>query len=360
MRLESINKIQNLSKPVLITGHTGFKGTWLTLLLESHGIEVVGISLEPDQDSLYTKLNRRGKIFEKFFNICDLEELKTHILQVNPGVVFHLAAQSLVLESFRDPITTFKTNIIGTANLLESINCLRDKTTVVSITSDKVYENLNNSHKFTEDEKLKGKDPYSASKVGAESVIFAWKNMWDMSASHKICSARAGNVVGGGDMSKDRLIPDIVRSINSKNKVQIRNPSSRRPWQHVLDPLVGYIYTANALLEGKSFESINFGPTEKSLTVNEVLNIAIEEFQNKFEFEIVDRGNEKFDLESNFLDLDSRFANNELSWYPKWNQKEAISRTCSWWNSLLSNKLSPAEACERDISDLFRNNCKAV
>jgi CDP-glucose 4,6-dehydratase len=360
MRLESINKIQNLSKPVLITGHTGFKGTWLTLLLESHGIEVVGISLEPDRDSLYTKLNRRGKIFEKFFNICDLEELKTHILQVNPGVVFHLAAQSLVLESFRDPITTFKTNIIGTANLLESINYLRDKTTVVSITSDKVYENLNNSHKFTEDEKLKGKDPYSASKVGAESVIFAWKNLWDMSASHKICSARAGNVVGGGDMSKDRLIPDIVRSINSKNKVQIRNPSSRRPWQHVLDPLVGYIYTANALLEGKSFESINFGPTEKSLTVNEVLNIAIEEFQNKFEFEIVDRGNEKFDLESNFLDLDSRFANNELSWYPKWNQKEAISRTCSWWNSLLSNKLSPAEACEKDISDLFRNNCKAV
>ena len=353
MRLDSISKIKKLSKPVLITGHTGFKGTWLTLLLESQGIEVVGISLEPDQSSLYTKLNRRGRILEKFFDICDLEKLKKNILQVNPGVVFHFAAQSLVLESLRDPITTFKTNIIGTANLLESINNLSDKTTVVSITSDKVYENLNKSHKFTENEKLKGKDPYSASKVGAESVIFAWKNMWDMRLSHKICSARAGNVVGGGDMSKDRLIPDLVRSITSNNKVQIRNPSSRRPWQHVLDPLVGYIYAANALLEGKSFESINFGPTEKSLEVNEVLTIATKEFQNKFEFEIADRGNEILDLESNFLDLDSRFANNELNWYPKWNQKEAISRTCSWWNSTLSNQLSPAEACEKDISDFL-------
>jgi len=349
MRLESIKKLRKIGRPVLITGHTGFKGTWLTLLLESQDIEVVGISLEPDRSSLYSKLNRKGKIFEKFLDIRDFEILKSTISQIKPAIIFHFAAQSLVLESYRDPLGTFKTNIIGTANLLESVSFLKDETTVVSITTDKVYENLGIMRKYKEDDKLKGKDPYSASKVGAEAVISAWKNIWNINQSHKICSARAGNVIGGGDLSKDRLIPDIIRSITSDSTLKIRNPKSRRPWQHVLDPLVGYVYAANALLEGEIIDSINFGPSEKSLLVEEVLSIVNSEFDNNLKYAVSQNTSRKVDLESKYLDLDSTFAIQNLKWLPMWDQKEAIIRTFTWWNSVISNKISAYEACKIDI-----------
>jgi CDP-glucose 4,6-dehydratase len=257
MRLESIKKLRKIGRPVLITGHTGFKGTWLTLLLESQDIEVVGISLEPDRSSLYSKLNRKGKIFEKFLDIRDFEILKSTISQIKPAIIFHFAAQSLVLESYRDPLGTFKTNIIGTANLLESVSFLKDETTVVSITTDKVYENLGIMRKYKEDDKLKGKDPYSASKVGTEAVVKAWKNIWDKNNSHKICAARAGNVIGGGDFAKNRLIPDIIRGIEKNASVEIRSPKSSRPWQHVLDPLIGYVYSAVALIDEVNIEAVN-------------------------------------------------------------------------------------------------------
>jgi CDP-glucose 4,6-dehydratase len=354
MRIESINKLKKISRPVLITGHTGFKGTWLTLLLESQGIEVMGISLEPDKSSLYTKLNREGKIYEKFLDICDFEMLKSTIAQIKPAIIFHFAAQSLVLESYRDPLSTFKTNVIGTANLLESVSSLKDETTVVAITTDKVYENLGIMRKYKEDDKLKGKDPYSASKVGAESVISSWKNIWTINQSHKICSARAGNVIGGGDLSKDRLIPDIIRSITDGSTVRIRNPKSRRPWQHVLDPLVGYVYAANALLEGEIIESINFGPSENSLLVEDVLGIASSELNNNFKYTVPQNTSNKVDLESKYLDLDSAFAIQNLKWLPMWDQKEALIRTFTWWNSVISNKMSAHEACKIDIEDLLK------
>jgi CDP-glucose 4,6-dehydratase len=356
MRLESIESLRKLKGPVLITGHTGFKGTWLTLLLESQGVEVFGISLEPTENSLYSALNRRGMIHEKFLDICDFESLKFTVSQIEPAVVFHLAAQSLVLESYRNPLGTFKTNIIGTANLLESVNHLKEETTIVSITTDKVYENLNSNHKYSEGEKLKGKDPYSSSKVGAEAAITAWRNMWTVNGSHRICAARAGNVVGGGDLSSDRLIPDVIRSIVNKDNVNIRNPKSKRPWQHVLDPLIGYVYSANALLEGKDFECINFGPTEQSLSVEEVLGIASNEFKGYFRYEVSKITTNNPNLESSYLDLDSTFANKNLKWLPKWDQKEAIIRTFSWWKSVISKEMSAYEACKLDIEDFLNNN----
>jgi len=354
MREDCIQNLKKLRRPVLITGHTGFKGTWLTLLLESQGIEVIGISLEPNHDSLYTRLDRKGKISEVFLDICDFETTKSNIVQINPSLVFHLAAQSLVLESYRNPLSTFNTNVIGTANVLQSVSHLSEKTTVVAVTTDKVYENHNTLHKYKEDEKLKGKDPYSASKVGTESVVTAWKNIWNVDQSHKICSVRAGNVIGGGDLAKDRLIPDLIRGVTSDHKISIRNPKSNRPWQHVLDPLVGYVYSANAMLQGEDFESINFGPQENSLTVEDVLIIAKQEFGDNLTFEINESLNTKIDVESMFLSLDSSFANNRLNWYPKWDQRAAITRTFSWWKRVLSNEISTQEACKIDITDLSK------
>jgi len=354
MRTDRIQNLKKLGRPVLVTGHTGFKGTWLTLLLESLGIEVIGISLEPTHDSLYTRLDRKGKIFEVFLDICDFETTKSNIAQMNPSLIFHLAAQSLVLESYRNPLSTFKTNVIGTANILESVSYLSEKITVVAVTTDKVYENHNTLHKYKENEKLKGKDPYSASKVGTESVVTAWKNIWNVDQSHKICSVRAGNVIGGGDLAKDRLIPDLIRGVTSDHKISIRNPKSNRPWQHVLDPLVGYIYSANALLQGEDFESVNFGPRENSLTVEDVLKIAKMEFADNLTFEINESFNTKVDIESMFLSLDSSFANDRLNWYPKWDQREAITRTFTWWKHVISSEISPDEACEIDITDLLK------
>jgi CDP-glucose 4,6-dehydratase len=348
MRVETIQKLRDLDRPVLITGHTGFKGTWLTLLLESQGIEVAGISLKPERDSLYSKLKRGERIHEKFIDIRDFDTLKTEIASLNPSLIFHLAAQPLVLQSYVDPRATFETNVMGTANILESVSALKEQCLVVAITTDKVYENLETGGKFKEKDKLQGKDPYSASKVGTESVVTAWKNIYNINSSHKICSARAGNVIGGGDFAKDRLIPDIIRGVQEKSIVEIRNPKSSRPWQHVLDPLAGYVYAAGALLSNVNLESVNFGPTENSLSVERVIDIAKKEFSDQLEFLIAGDGSE-LQLESGLLDLDSTLAHTTLGWEPKWSQEEAIKLTFSWWKSVLAGSSSPIEACEQDI-----------
>lgn len=337
----------------MITGHTGFKGTWLTLLLESQGIEVTGISLKPEKDALYSRLSRTGKIYEKFLDIRDFESVTKAICEVKPSFVFHMAAQPLVLESYVDPLGTFETNVIGTANILESISALKDCTYVVAVTTDKVYENLENGVKFKENDKLRGKDPYSASKVGTEAVVAAWKNIWDLNESHKLCSARAGNVVGGGDFAKDRLIPDIIRGMQERTTIKIRNPESSRPWQHVLDPLSGYIFAAGALLKEVNLEGINFGPTENSLSVQNVISIAEENFPGKIKLSISGSQLDQ-SIESGLLDLDSSLARIKLGWEPRWRQEEAIHLTFAWWKSVLTGASSATEACTKDINELLR------
>jgi len=240
---------------------------------------------------------------------------------------------------------------MGTANLLESVTGLKERSHIVVITTDKVYENTENVRKYIESDKLQGKDPYSASKVGTESVVTAWGNMWRQNSSHRICSARAGNVIGGGDSSKDRLVPDIIRAIQNETEVIVRNPKSTRPWQHVLDPLLGYIYAANALINDVDLRNVNFGPIEDSLSVERLIQFAKEEFGEKISIK-VSNDESRAKLESSLLDLDSSLANSLLGWTPKWNQEEAIRRTFSWWNEVLSNSLSPLDACLSDISDL--------
>jgi len=346
----ALDDVRATGRPVLITGHTGFKGTWLTLFLESQGIELAGVSLPPEPESLFSALSRNGKIREFFTDIRNLDSVMRVIHEVNPAVIFHLAAQPLVIKSYSEPLRTFETNVMGTANILESVSRMKEYCCVVVATTDKVYQNLEIDYKYKENDKLKGKDPYSASKVGTESVVTAWMNIWEIESPHRICSVRAGNVIGGGDSAENRLIPDLIRGFKDKTAVHIRNPKSSRPWQHVLDPLSGYISSAGSLLRGESVNSFNFGPTEKSLPVESVLNIARSEFGSEIEISVSSASVTHF--ESGLLDLDSSLAREVLGWRPQWNQEEAIKLTFSWWKEVLTHKSSPFEACMKNISDM--------
>ena len=231
----------SINGPVLVTGHTGFKGTWLTLLLEKLGVEVIGYSLEPEKDSLYARIGREGMISEKFADVRNFTAVQKFVDITKPVAVIHLAAQPLVLESFRSPRETFDTNVMGTVNLLESAFKSESVLAFLAITTDKVYKNENKGLAFKESDALAGKDPYSASKVGSEAAVDAWQQISKSLGGPRVTAIRAGNVIGGGDWAKNRLVPDLIRGFKSGSKTIIRNPRSLRPWQHVLEPLSGYL-----------------------------------------------------------------------------------------------------------------------
>lgn len=339
--------LSRINGPILITGHTGFKGTWLTLLLEALDIEVVGYSLKPEAESLYSRLNRQGEIVEIYDDICDIETLDNFARNTKVTSIIHLAAQPLVLDSYRNPLITFQTNAMGTANVLEVarknklINC------VVAATTDKVYRNDNQGRRFIESDPLGGKDPYSASKVGAESAISAWQHLSYIEDGPKIISVRAGNVIGGGDWAKNRLLPDLIRGFSKEENVVVRNPKSTRPWQHVLDPLIGYLLSLSYGLGGGNIDSFNFGPLEPSLSVKDVVEIS--SLAWKGQTFIKEEEHQPKSLESSVLELDARRAQNCLSWTPVWKQKDAINRTVDWWYKYLILNGNPLILCREDI-----------
>ena len=252
--------LRALDGPILITGHTGFKGTWLSLLLERMEIEYVGFSLPPTEDSLFSKLDRNNQAPSVFGDIRDISFVRAVFNKYKPSAVIHLAAQPLVLESYNTPVETFETNVMGTVNVLDIGIRLQSTKGIVAVTTDKVYRNDNTGRRFIETDPLVGKDPYSASKVGAEAAIAAWQQISRSSSDLSISSVRAGNVIGGGDSAKNRLLPDLVRGFINKQDVEIRNPNSTRPWQHVLDPLIGYLEVLEAGIISKSHLNYNFGP----------------------------------------------------------------------------------------------------
>ena len=337
---------------ILITGHTGFKGTWLTLLLEKLDFEISGYSLEPKKDSLFMMADRKSKIAEAFGDICDFERFESFVQEKKPQIIFHLAAQPLVLESYKDPLLTFQTNVIGTANVLEVASKFPWIKAVVVVTSDKVYENLGNKKNFTESDSLRGSDPYSASKVATESVADAWRGInKNKNSAMRIITVRSGNVIGGGDLSENRLLPELIRSFNEEKEVFVRNPNSTRPWQHVLDPLFGYLLAANSALKGDNFSTCNFGPVEESLTVSKVISIASERWGQQTSR--ISEINSSF-LESKYLGLDSTFATTELGWQPFWTQVGAINATVDWWKEVLKNGTTAVEACNNEIVDFLR------
>jgi CDP-glucose 4,6-dehydratase len=333
-------------KRILITGHTGFKGTWLSLVLGNLGYEVYGYSLEAQYRSLHTQLKQDYIREECISDIRNFEKLNQYVKKISPDYVFHLAAQPLVLESYKNPRETFDVNITGTSNLLDSAFNNQGIEAIGVVTTDKVYRNDNNGLSFVETDALSGKDPYSASKVGAEAVTAAWQNISNQKNGPKIVSLRAGNVIGGGDMALDRLLPDLIRSFETGGKIFVRNPNSTRPWQHVLDPISGYIA---AVIDSKNYLSpaYNFSPNGESLKVSEVVDIAAKAWGYAGEIEVRSDSDENYEAEK--LHLNSDLAKKELNWKPKWDQEQAIVSTIEWWKKVLIMKKDPREACLIDL-----------
>jgi CDP-glucose 4,6-dehydratase len=346
------NSLRQLPGPILLTGHTGFKGTWLTLLLEHLQVPVVGYSLPADKDSLFDRANRAGCIPEAFADIRDPTSLRSFLELHRPAAVIHMAAQPLVLESYKTPLETFEINVIGTANLLSAAFATESVKAVGVITTDKVYRNDNSGRAFIESDALAGKDPYSASKVGTESVVAAWQQIAKVSKGPQVIALRAGNVIGGGDWAEDRLIPDLIKAFTGTKKIVLRNPESTRPWQHVLDPLVGYLMAIEKILAGEQIDALNFGPDSKSLTVKKIAEIS----QARWPF-LVEVGSSTAtatvtatsESEALALDLDSQRARNVLQWRPAWTQEGAVVSSIRWWDSVLNDEIDPLVACASDI-----------
>jgi len=341
-------RLRNLPGPILITGHTGFKGTWLTLLLERLGVPVVGFSLEPEPQSLFDRANRRGRIPELFADIRDFGSAEGFLKTYKPSAIFHMAAQPLVLESYQTPRETFETNVMGTVNILDVAFKSNFVEAIVVVTTDKVYRNDNLGKPFIESDPLAGKDPYSASKAGTEAAVAAWQQIGKVSGGPKVVSVRAGNVIGGGDWAEDRLIPDLIRGFESKSLVTLRNPESTRPWQHVLDPLHGYAMALEAVLGGRFIHTINFGPEAKSLSVREVVEIC----KKSWPIEVIvefSKDQQMENIEAVSLELNSNFARETLGWESNWSQEAAIKSTMEWWDKVLNKSVESEVACQSDI-----------
>jgi CDP-glucose 4,6-dehydratase len=353
------HQLRELPGPLLLTGHTGFKGTWMTFLLEHLKVPVVGYSLHAEKDSLFDRASRTGAIPEVFADIRDYETLEKFIDEEKPSTIIHMAAQPLVLKSYENPQETFEVNVMGTANILD-ISFKKDFVkAIIVVSTDKVYRNDNSGRAFVESDFLEGKDPYSASKVGAEAAVSAWRQISKVSGGPALVSVRAGNVIGGGDFAKDRLIPDLIRGMTSDRIVEIRNPESTRPWQHVLDPLRGYLLTLDFVLSGNELESINFGPNENAqFNVREVIEIFQHSFQSatrrdyKINFTEIESSNE---LESQNLTIDSSRAKSILNWTSNWSTQIAVERTGNWWGRVFSESGDPSDEIKEDILQFLKN-----
>jgi CDP-glucose 4,6-dehydratase len=325
------------NKKVLITGHTGFKGSWLSIYLLELGATLIGFSMNPysDKDN-FVLSDLTNKMVDIRGNICDKYELDKVFNQYEPEIVFHLAAQPLVRESYERPLETYNTNVIGTLNVLECIRSSKSVKIGIMITTDKCYENKEQIWGYKETDRFGGYDPYSSSKACAEILISSYRNSYfnvkDYDKHKKaIASVRAGNVIGGGDWAKDRIIPDCMRSLEAKKSIDIRNPKAVRPWEHVLEPLSGYILLAEKLYEDpiKYSEGWNFGPEYNSFsTVWEIANKIVFRFGYG---ELNDVSDNNAVHEANLLFLDITKAKQILGWYPRLTIDETIDMTVEWY-----------------------------
>jgi CDP-glucose 4,6-dehydratase len=321
---------------VFITGHTGFKGSWLAFLLKQIGAEVLGYALPPIGKKNHFELLKLAQIIGHVeADIRDGEKLTATMSKFQPEYVFHLAAQALVRPSYSDPKLTFETNVMGSVNLLEAVRKCESVRSLVYITSDKCYENLEWFWGYRENDRLGGHDPYSASKASAEMVFSAYvRSYFFERPSLGAASARAGNVIGGGDWAVDRIIPDCVRAIESEKPIELRNPSATRPWQHVLEPLSGYLLLAACLRkEPLAFAgSWNFGPTSKEVrTVLEVAEHLIARFDRG---RINCESSAKIPHEAGLLQLNCDRANQILGWYPRWDFESTLDMTADWYKKV--------------------------
>ena len=349
-------------KRVLVSGHTGFKGSWLAHWLTMMGAEVLGIALAPETKPSHFEL-LESNYPSKFIDINDEASLKNEIISFSPEFIFHLAAQSLVRRSYKEPIDTLNTNIIGTAHIYNIARDCKDLRVLINITTDKVYENREEKHLYEEFEPLGGFDPYSASKACSEIVSSSMQRSFfpksNYGISHNVLCAtmRAGNVIGGGDWCDDRLIPDIVRAARKNESTSIRNPESVRPWQHVLDALSAYLLIGQQLFQRNVDKAgaWNIGPNkEQDLTVQNVLDIAVESW-TKISYHI-EKDESNFH-ESTLLMLDTTKANQELKWNPVWSGTESIEKTIHWYKIFYdTNKLNTEDDIRHYIRDAKSKN----
>lgn len=325
-------------KKVFITGHTGFKGTWLTCLLNQVGAEVTGFALPPEPGpNHFEMLNLQSKIRHIEGDIRDAKALNIALNEAQPEYVFHLAAQALVKLSYADPVGTFDTNVMGSVNLLDAVRQCDTVRSLVYITSDKCYENVEWVWGYRENDALGGRDPYSASKAAAEIVFSAYARSFLTSRTDLgAATTRAGNVIGGGDWAADRIVPDCIRAIENGAPIQLRSPNATRPWQHVLEPLSGYLLLGAKLREypNQFSGSWNFGPsTTEVRTVYDVAKSIIEHLgRGSIEID----GSQIHHHEANLLQLNCDKAHQLLGWHPRWNVDKTLSATAEWYKAILN------------------------
>ena len=366
----TMNKDFWLNKKVLITGHTGFKGSWLLVWLNMLGADVYGLSLSTlPGKSLFTEITKKKTLSKDFFiDIRNIEKLKISINEINPDIVFHLAAQPLVRDSYKNPLETWSTNLMGSLNVLESLSVINNHCAVIMVTTDKVYKNMEWEYGYRENDQLGGYDHYSARKAATEIDLSSWRDSFcgfDKKASNLlIASARSGNVIGGGDWAKDRIFPDVIRSLENDKKIIIRNPNSTRPWQHVLDPLSGYIVLAEKLYQSKNqackdsnkplTSAFNFGP---NITSNKSVEFLVKEIM-KYWPGIIEKNNHDFnqfhEAEKLHLQVDKAF--NLLNWEPIWNLEFSVKKTVEWYKKFKEHSYSSLDLCTSDIKCYEKKN----
>ena len=322
------------NKNVFITGNTGFKGSWLSIWLNELGANVTGYSLLPETNpSIFQALSIDKKVKTVFGDIRNYDELKAQALEAKPEIIIHMAAQALVLDSYHNPIDTYQTNVMGTVNILNVIREIPSVKVFINVTSDKCYENKENFKVFKESDPLGGTDPYSSSKACSELITASYRNSF-FKDNVAIASARAGNVIGGGDWASNRIVPDFIKKINQNKKLSIRNPTAVRPWQFVLEPLSGYLMLAEKLFIDRVdySESWNFGPNNQN---DKSVEWLISEFAKQygevdnFEIELT----ESYLYEANHLQLDCSKSKKKLNWSPKLTIEESISMTSDWYKN---------------------------
>lgn len=342
------------NKRIFITGHTGFKGTWLTRILVNAGAKVTGYSLAPPTTPSLYKLTETGNDIDSILgDIRDGVKLVESVKAAKPDIIFHLAAQPLVRLSYKEPVETYSTNVMGTVNILEALRQCNSIKSFVNITTDKVYENREWCWGYRENENLCGFDPYSNSKSCSELVTYSYKNSFFIELDKPaISTARSGNVIGGGDYAEDRIIPDCIRAIKNGETIVLRNPNSTRPYQHVLECLSGYLLLAKAQYGNKKLEgAYNFGPDDESnVTTGELSDIFCKAWGNGAAW----KTNAETDAphEANFLKLDNTKAKNILRWRPHWNIRMAIEKVAEWEKTVI-NGVSPKEITDRQIEEYF-------
>ena len=341
------------NKHVLVTGHTGFKGTWLCKILVNAGAIVTGYSLEPPTEpNLFGISGLENKMKSFIADIRDLEKLKAVFSEAQPEIVFHLAAQPIVRESYKDPRYTYETNVMGTVNLLECVRLNPCVKSVLNITTDKVYKNNEWYWGYREDEPLDGFDPYSNSKSCSELVTHSYINSFFADGQIAVSTARAGNVIGGGDFASDRIIPDCVRAVSENKEIIVRNPYSTRPYQHVLEPLSAYLLIAKKQYENKKYSGFyNVGPDEcDCVQTGELVELFCKHWGENSSWENVSEENAPH--EANFLKLDCSKIKSVLKWQPKWHIDECMKYTTQFYKAWLAGEDVPAEM-DREIKKYF-------